>query len=180
MLRGDAAHAHSAVLALDEPGTTLRGGAAHAPTLDLHALARALHAAPRDATPLRRITADDVWGGFGLWLALHDPAFCHVRAHHPSAPDARIPNLAGTDGALYGLASTLGVAGDGELAVFAPRGARDVVVRRFGPDRGAVTRVQRAIADWDDAGRPGNTALRVTVDPAGAASVALGGWTGSA
>jgi hypothetical protein len=84
-----------------------------------------------------------------------------------------VPNLADADGAPYGLASTLGVAGDGELAVFAPRGAHDVVVRGFGPDRGAVARVQRALADWDDAGRPGNASLHVTIDPAGAVRVAL-------
>ena len=179
MLRGDAAHAHSAVLALGEPGTTLRVRAAHAAALDLPALTRALHTAPRDATPLRRITVDDAWGRFGLWLGLCDPWFCHVRAQGASAAAGRVPNLAGADGAVYGLASTLGVAGDGELAVFAPRGAHDVVVRRFGPDRGAVTRVQRAIADWDDARRPGNASLRVTVDPAGATRVALGPWTGS-
>ncbi|HYW52907.1 MAG TPA: methyltransferase domain-containing protein [Dongiaceae bacterium] len=174
MLRGGAAHAHSVALALGEPGTTLRVGEAHAAALDVHALTRALHAAPRDALPLRRITVDDVWAGFGLWLSLHDAGFCHVRVQRPSAARGHVPNIAGADGALYGLASTLGVAGDGELAVFAPRGAHDVVVRRFGPDRGAVTRVQRAIADWDDAGRPGNASLRITIDSAGTARIAFG------
>jgi hypothetical protein len=50
----------------------------------------------------------------------------------------------------------------------------DVVVRRFGEDRGAVTRVQRAIAGWDDAARPGNGSLHVTVDPAGTTHATFG------
>jgi protein-L-isoaspartate(D-aspartate) O-methyltransferase len=180
MLRGDAAYARTVARALGEPGITLRVSAVHAPELDVPALARALRAAPFDAAPLRRITADDVWGGFGLWLGLREPAFCQIHVQSASAAAGRVPNLAGDNGALYGLASTVGIAGDGELAVFAPRGAHDLVVRRFGPDRGAVTRVQRAIAEWDDACRPGNGSLRVTVDAAGAARVALGPWTGAA
>jgi hypothetical protein len=58
--------------------------------------------------------------------------------------------------------------------VFAPRGAHDVVVRRFGDDGGAVERVQHAVAGWDDARRPGNASLRVAVDAAGTAHVAFG------
>ncbi len=174
MLRGDAAHAASVTLALDEPGATLRVHAAHAPAVDVHALTRALHARPHDAAPVRRVTIDEAWNGFALWLGLNDPAFCRLSAQGRGAADGPVPNLAGGNGALHGLAATLGIAGDGEIAVFAPRGMVDVVVRRFGDDRGAVARVQRAIAGWDDAGRPGNGALHVTVDPAGTAHVAFG------
>jgi protein-L-isoaspartate(D-aspartate) O-methyltransferase len=174
MLRGDAAHAESVALALDELGTTLRVDRVQAATVDVRALTRALREKPRDAPPVRRITIDDVWVGFGLWLGLHDAGFCRLTAHGPGAESGPVPNLAVGSGANYGLASTLGIAGDGELAVFAPRGSNDVVVRRFGEDRGAVTRVQRAIAGWDDAGRPGNGSLHVTVDPAGTAHVEFG------
>ncbi|MDB5069319.1 MAG: fxlM [Candidatus Eremiobacteraeota bacterium] len=174
MLRGGATQAESVALALDEPGTTLRVQSAHAATVDVHALTRALHARPRDAAPVRRIMIDEVWGGFALWLGLHDPGFCRLTVQGPAAADGPVPNLAGGNGTQYGVASTLGVAGDGELAVFAPRGVLDVVVRCFGDDRGALARVQRAIAGWDDAGRPGNGSLRVTVDPAGTTHAAFG------
>jgi protein-L-isoaspartate(D-aspartate) O-methyltransferase len=174
MLRGDAAYAESIALALDDPGTTLRVRTAYAQTIDVHALTRALHGKPRDTPPVRRMTIDDVWSGFALWLGLNDPAFGRLTAHGPGAESGPVPNLAVGSGALYGLASTLGIAGDGELVVFAPRGMNDVVVRRFGEDRGAVARVQRAIAGWDDAGRPGNGSLHVTVDPAGTTHVAFG------
>jgi len=174
MLRGDAPHAESVALALDEPGMTLRVHRAHAATVDVHALTRALRAKPRDATPLRRITIDDVWDGFALWLGLHDRGFCRLTVQGPGAADGLVPNLAVGSGALYGLASTLGIAGDEEFAVFAPRGANDVLVRRFGDDHGATARVQRAIGGWDDAGRPGNGSLRVTIDDDGTAHVAFG------
>jgi protein-L-isoaspartate(D-aspartate) O-methyltransferase len=180
MLRGDTAPAESVALALGEPGTTLRVLTAHAPALDVPALTRALYAQPHDWPPARRITIDDVWDGFALWLGLHDAAFCRLTVQGPAAADGPVPNLAFGGGAFYGLASTLGLAGDGELAVFAPRGANDVVVRRFGDDRGAVARIPRAIAGWDDARRPGNASLHVTIDPAGTAHVAFGAHRGTA
>jgi protein-L-isoaspartate(D-aspartate) O-methyltransferase len=180
MVRGDAAHAESVALVLDEPGTTLRVLTARAHELDVRALARALYGTPRDAAPVRRITIDDVWDGFALWLGLHDDALCRLTVQGPAASNTPVPNLALGSGALYGLASTLGLADARELAVFAPRGANDVVVRGFGDDAGAVERVQRAIAGWDDAGRPGNASLHVTVDPAGTAHVAFGAHRGTA
>ncbi|HEY6236584.1 MAG TPA: methyltransferase domain-containing protein [Candidatus Elarobacter sp.] len=178
MLRGDAAHAESVALMLDEPGLTLRVLTAHAHDVDVHALTRALYGAPHDTAPVRRITIDDVWNGFSLWLGLHDDALCRLTVQGPGAAGSPVPNLAVGSGALYGLASTLGLADDGELAVFAPRDGYDVLVRRFGEDRGAVARVQRAIAGWDDVGRPGNASLHVTIDPAGTSHVAFAhrGW----
>ena len=180
MLRGDAAHAETVALALDEPGMTLRVLTAHAPEVDVHALTRALYDQPRDAVPVRRVTIDDVWSGFALWLGLHDAAMCRLTVQGPGAADTPVPNLAVGSAALYGLAATLGLADRAAFAVFAPRGANDVVVRRFGDGDDTVARVQRAIAGWDDAGRPGNASLHVTVDPAGTAHVAFGAHRGTA
>ena len=174
MLRGDAAHAETVALVLNEPGTTLRVHTAYAPAVDVQALTRALRSKPRDEPPVRRITIDDVWGGFALWLGLSDAGFCRLTARGPGADETAVPNLAAGNGTPHAFASTVGIAGDGELAVFAPRGMHDVVVRRFGDDRGAVARVQRAIASWHDAARPGNDSLLVTVDVAGTTHVAFG------
>jgi protein-L-isoaspartate(D-aspartate) O-methyltransferase len=181
MLRGETAHAESIALALDEPGLTLRVLTEHARHVDVQALARALRGVPRDAAPVRRISVDDVWDGFALWLGLHDRAFCRITVQGPTAAHTPVPNLAAGSGALNGLAMTLGLADESELALFAPRGGHDVLVRRFGDDeRGTGARVQSAIAGWDDAGRPGNASLHVTVDPTGTAHVALGADGGTA
>jgi hypothetical protein len=40
--------------------------------------------------------------------------------------------------------------------------------------------MQRAIAGWGDAGRPGNATLRVTIDPSGTTHVAFGAPPGTA
>ncbi len=180
MLRGDAAYAESVSLMLDEPGMTLRVLTAHARSVDVHALARALRGKPHDFAPARRISIADVWDGFALWLGVHDDALCRLTVQGPAAAGSPVPNLAVGGGALYGLATTLGLAERDELAVFAPRGGYDVSVRRFGEDRGAVMRVQRAIVGWDDAHRPGNASLHVTIDPSGTTHVAFGSHRGTA
>jgi protein-L-isoaspartate(D-aspartate) O-methyltransferase len=179
MLRGSAAPAESVVLALDHPATTLRVLPEHAHAVDVHALTRALHGRPRDDAPVRRISVDEVWDGFALWLGLHDASFCRLTVQGPAAAGGPVPNLALGSGAHYGLASTLGLADGGELVVFAPRGAHDVVLRHFGDNRGAVERVQRALMGWDAAGRPGNASLHVTIDLSGTAHVAFGAHRGT-
>ena len=74
-----------------------------------------------------------------------------------------------------GGALTVGLATRDELVMFAPRGPHDVVLHRIGADRGAIARLQSAIAAWDDAGRPGAATLSVTVDPAGVTRAELRG-----
>ncbi|MDB5028131.1 MAG: methyltransferase, FxLD system [Candidatus Eremiobacteraeota bacterium] len=175
MLRGPRATSESVTIALGDPTLTLGVFAAHAAQIDPVAIAAALRTRPHDASPLRRIRIDDVWGGFWLWLALADDACCRVTAYGPTAGAGVVPNLVPGGGASYGTATTLGTCRDGELVIFAPRGGIDVVLRRFGPAAGGVERVQSAIASWDTAGRPGNAQLRVTVDAQGATAIAFHG-----
>ena len=40
-----------------------------------------------------------------------------------------------------------------------------VALRRFGAADDALARLQAQVAAWDDAGRPGNAALHITVIP---------------
>jgi protein-L-isoaspartate(D-aspartate) O-methyltransferase len=167
MLRGPSATADSAVIALGEPAITLRVLAEHATAIDAGAIAAALRAKSFDTAPVRRIRLEDLWDGFSLWLALRDDALCRLTAHGASAQLGVVPNLLPGGESLYGYATTLGICTDGELIVFAPRAAAEVILRRFGPSAGGVARMQSEIAAWDDAGRPGNARLRVTVDPAG-------------
>jgi protein-L-isoaspartate(D-aspartate) O-methyltransferase len=167
MLRGPSATADSRVLALGEPTITLRVLAAHAAAIDPHAIANALRAQARDTVPARRVRLDEVWNGFSLWLALRDDGFCRLTAHGPSIEQGIVPNLLPGGESLYGSATTFGLCSAGELVTFAPRGSYDVVLRAFGADAGGIARMQSAIAAWDDARRPGNAELRVTVDPDG-------------
>jgi protein-L-isoaspartate(D-aspartate) O-methyltransferase len=161
MLRGPSAGAGTAVLVLGEPGITLHVFAELAPDVDVPALAAAVRAPPYDAWPARRIRLEDVWTGLSLWLALGEERFCRLTAHGPSVQRGIVPNV--SPGADSGFVTTFGICGTHDVTVFAPRGSFEVILRRFGPHEGSLLRMQSALAAWDDAGRPGNAALRVTV-----------------
>jgi hypothetical protein len=98
---------------------------------------------------------------------VHDDGFCRLTAHGASAQYGLVPNAWPGSDAAYGFVATAGLCDARELVVFAPRGSFDVLLRRFGPQTGTLPRMQAHLAAWDDAGRPGNAELRVTVDPAG-------------
>lgn len=173
MLRGPSASADTVALVLGDPGITLHVFAEDAPRVDADALTVALRAPPYDAWPARRIRLEDVWNGLSMWLALHDDAFCRLTAQGPSIQRALVPNVSPGADSAYGFVVTFGICGDAEMTVFAPRGSFDVLLRRFGPHAGTLLRMQSQIAAWDDAGRPGNAALRLTVDATGTTHAAL-------
>jgi protein-L-isoaspartate(D-aspartate) O-methyltransferase len=163
MLRGPSATSDSVSVALGDPVLTLRVFADRAASVDPPALLAALRAPAGDEPPARRLRLEDVWNGFSLWLAMHDDAFCRLTAQGPSAHANLVPNLSPGADSLYGFATTFGLHERGELVAFAPRGGFDLVVRRFGAELGLVARMQSSIAAWDDAGRPGNAQLRITI-----------------
>ena len=167
MLRGPSATADSVIIALGDPAITLRVLAKHAQAVDADAVAAALREKSFDTAPARRTHLEDLWDGLSLWLALHDDALSRLTAHGASVQLGVVPNLLPGGESLYGYATTLGICTGGELVVFAPRGAYDVMLRHFGPSAGGLARMQSLIAGWDDADRPGNKRLRITVDPAG-------------
>jgi protein-L-isoaspartate(D-aspartate) O-methyltransferase len=173
MLRGPSATEDTVTLTLGDPTITLRVLAEHAHGVDTAAVARALHGRPHDALPARRLRLEDLWDGVALWLALHDDALCRLTAHGASAQLGIVPNLLPGGESLYGYVTTIGTCTGAELAVFAPRGGYDVVLRRFGTNAGGTERLQSAVTAWDDAGRPGNAHLRVTVDPDGTAHAVI-------
>ncbi len=140
--------------------------------IDANALARAMRGRSHDTAPVRRVSADELWNGFAFWLAQREASFCRLTVQGPVASDARVPNLMPGGFSLYGCASTFGLCERDELVVFALQGT-NVVLRRFGPDRGGLGRLQRALEAWHDAGRPGNSALRITVELDGTTRVTL-------
>jgi protein-L-isoaspartate(D-aspartate) O-methyltransferase len=174
MLRGPSASADTELLVLGDPGITLRVFAEHAPQLDPNALAAALRAPPYDAWPPRHIRLEDVWSGLSMWLALEDDGFCRLTAQGPAVQFGIVPSVSPGAGSDSGFAATLGLCGAADLTVFAPRGSFDVLLRRFGPHAGTLVRLQSQLAAWDDARRPGNAALHITVDANGTTHARLG------
>ncbi|HEY0614796.1 MAG TPA: methyltransferase domain-containing protein [Candidatus Elarobacter sp.] len=173
MLRGPSAESDSAVITLGDPTVALRVLAGRASPIDSDAITAALRRRPYDASPARRISAEEIWTGFSMWLALHDDGICRLTAHGPSAQAGAIPSLSPGAESLYGFTTTFGLCDGAEIVVFAARGPRDVLVRRFGTPAGALARLQAHIEAWDAAGRPGNTELGVRIDPDGTTRAAF-------
>jgi protein-L-isoaspartate(D-aspartate) O-methyltransferase len=161
-LRGPSVQSEGSELALDDAATVVlrvRDGA----VLDERALRRAFADGPLPVAPARPLTMDTIWQGFALWLVLHEERCCRLTAFDDVAA-SRVPAVIPDAGAPRGQSSTLGVAFGRELAVLASGGS-GTIVARYGPDDGALARLQAQLVAWDDAGRPGNDALRITVVP---------------
>ena len=163
MLRGPSASEESRTIVLGDPNVSLRVLTENI-TVDADAIAEALRSRGREIAPIRRLTLLDVWDGFALWLALNDDAFCRVTAQGALAESGRVPSLLPGGDTPNGVSATLGICQGDELVVLAPRGAHDVLLRAFGPDRGLTQRLQNAIARWEGAGRPSNAMFHITVD----------------
>ena len=166
MLRGPSASRATRTIALGDPAIALRVLAEHASAVDADVLARELLARGRDALPVRRLGLEDAWNGFSLWLALTDDASCRLTASGPRTGDGTVPNLLPGGESLYGTSATFGIACERELVVLARAGGQ-AVFRSFGAPAGGLARLQNALAAWDDAGRPGNAQLRITISPNG-------------
>ena len=173
MLRGPSATQFSRTIALGDPATTLHVLALNAAAIDVEAIVRALRTRPHDTHPVRHLDVRDAWEGFMLWLAVHDDALCRASSQGANATGGYIPNLVPGGAIPHGVASTFGLGSGGELVLLAARGPGDVMLRRFGSGAGLTERLQSALAAWADAGRPGNAALRIVVDPEGAARITV-------
>lgn len=173
MLRGPSATQHSRTIALGDPATTLHVLVPNADAVDVDAIVRALRGRTHDTHPVRHLDVRDAWEGFTLWLALHDDAFCRVSAQGSSESARHVPNLVPGGATSFGVASTFGLGYAGELVLLAARGPGDVMLRRFGSGAGLTERLQSTVAGWDNAGRPGNAALRIAIDPEGAARITV-------
>ncbi len=118
----------------------------------------------------------DVWDGFGLWLALHDPLAIRLFVGDERDPGDDDPSGRGIGpaAAMFPVGTGfvgLALVGPGPgLALAGPLGGRrwprPAGVHAFGVD-GAVPaqRMLTALAAWDAAGRPGAGALQLLVAP---------------
>lgn len=124
---------------------------------------------PERPTPTR-LSVVDLWDGFGLWLAVHEPDACRLLV---SASSERYRSLcplpAGPDG------GTMALVGDDGLAVLVPlrpgsadpsSGRFPVAVRPCGPRGEALAdELAARLREWVDAGKPGAVDLRIRVHP---------------
>ncbi len=100
---------------------------------------------------------EDVWDGFGFWLALTDPGAVRVL---PTGPPDR------TLGPASALVSPPGAAQPG-LAVVVPAGSA-VAVQPFGPaGEPLAVRLLAALDAWTAAGSPGSSSWQISVGSAG-------------
>jgi protein-L-isoaspartate(D-aspartate) O-methyltransferase len=161
LLRGPSAQRDENALALGDARLTLR--VRDHRTVDAPAIARALEQPAEELALARPLSAETLWSGFALWLAVREEHFARLTAMDDTVAE-RVPNLIPDAGAPGSRTSTLGVALGRELAIIAPT-PHGLVVRRIGPDDGAAGRLQSQLIAWHDAGRPGNGPLHLTVIP---------------
>jgi protein-L-isoaspartate(D-aspartate) O-methyltransferase len=122
-----------------------------------------------------RLSVVDLWDGFGLWLAVHEPQACRLLVNASSERYRWLSVLpAGPDG------GTMALVGEDGLAVLVPHGD-PTSSRRFpvavcpcGPNGAAAADLLAArLREWVDAGRPGAVDLRLRVHPGAAPSTEL-------
>ncbi|HXV94858.1 MAG TPA: hypothetical protein VD813_16255, partial [Pseudonocardia sp.] len=119
------------------------------------------------SAPLR-LGAADVWDGFGLWLALHEPATCRLMTDREQDDAVGLLRV-GVSRATVALASR-GQDPPGLAAIVASGtdgpGPWTVAARAFGPAGPELAgRVLAALESWNGAGRPTAAELRIEVVP---------------
>lgn len=118
-----------------------------------------------------RVTAQDVWGGLGLWLALHEPHIAQLSATGPALERELVPPLiafpghAVTSALIVGRALAALVRLDcGEARTF------ELGARPFGPGGQALAhRLVEHVRAWDAHGRPSTGGLHISAYPRGTA-----------
>ena len=164
-LRGQGAGAAAQVLGFSElPGlfVHVRNGR----TADTSAL----HAALQQPGPERptgvQIRQADLWGGLGLWLAVHEPDAGRLVAQGSALEAGLVPPLLGSPAMI----ATVVLVGGRSMAALAGRastGSFPLSVRAYGPDGARLAEQLAAVVRaWGDAGRPSTGTLRIRAYPA--------------
>lgn len=120
------------------------------------------------------ITASELFGGLGLWLALHDHDVAELFAVGVAAGRNLVPAVV----THAGVASTMVLIGRGSLAALVRRPGEagtavfEAAVRTYGPggDQRLAWRLAGHVREWDACGRPSASGLRIRACPATRAS----------
>ncbi|MGE3285665.1 MAG: methyltransferase domain-containing protein [Pseudonocardia sp.] len=157
------------------PGTpwTVRPADPATSPVDPAAVAAAL-ATPMGASGGVRLTANDLWDGFGLFLALTEAGACRLLRTVPGRGGGGLRG-AGFAPLAPGLGSPALLRPDG-LAVVSARPARPAAVLAYGPGGPELaSRLLAALGAWTAVGRPDVARLMLAVHPGGDGPATLPG-----
>lgn len=134
--------------------------------LDTDALYRALTEPGDDVRSDVRVTAPDIWGGLGLWLALNEPHVAGLSAIGAAVDRELVPPLI----AFPGHAATRVLLGTHGLAALVrlddEAGSFELGARPFGPaGEQLARRMVEHVRAWDGHGRPSTAGLSVSAYP---------------
>ncbi len=123
------------------------------------------------------VTRGEIWGGVALWLALHEPDLCSLRAEGDLADRGLVPclfNFGGTWKSCF----TKGVLQAANLCLLTPPPSTvpaleqlgntspfELFVRDLGADDALARTLIEHIATWDAADRPADEGLRIRAYP---------------
>lgn len=163
-LRGQGAGAADRVLGFPE----LAGLFVHVRN-DRTADTSALYAALQQPGPERpagvQVRQADLWGGLGLWLAVHEPDAGRLVAHGSALEAGLVPPLLGSP-AMIATVVIVGARSMAALAGRASTGSFPLFVRAYGPDGVRLAeRLAAVVRAWEDAGRPSSGTLRIRAYP---------------
>lgn len=149
--------------------------------VDTAGLYAALQQPGQDRATGVRVRQQDLWGGLGLWLAVHEPDVGRLVALGSAAEAPLVAPLL----ASAAVAATTVLVGKRSLAVLVGPADPDdraspvgfpLAVRPFGPEGSLLARrLTTLVRGWDEAGRPSTSSLRIRAYPAsqeGAATAA--------
>ncbi len=131
----------------------------------------------RDLSTDLNVEPREIWGGLGLWLALHAPGYCAFGTQGEMTDRGIIPLLLGYTGQ-ENTSLTNGLLEERGLAL--PMRPPDAIppfeklmepvpftlwVRGYGPDETVADHLLKQARAWDAAGRPASNGLRIRAYP---------------
>jgi protein-L-isoaspartate(D-aspartate) O-methyltransferase len=151
-----------------EPGLIL--GLYQVRTIDAEGVYAALLSPGVDTPVALHAQVEEIWRGFGLWLATREPSACTLGAVGDGAARDVVSGVFGTAAPFE---HTFGLLEGTTLCLLARPAdatapADGWAVRRFGPDEWLTPRLLGQLADWDVAGRPSTAGLRMRAYSPGA------------
>ncbi len=104
-------------------------------------------------------TEEEIFDGLGLWLAVREPRCCAV------SESGTAEVLAGAPLRAMESVATIGILGDDGVALLS-RDGTELTVHGYGNDA-VADELATHVRDWESAGRPGTSGLRIDAYPAG-------------
>jgi len=140
-------------------------------SVDAHVVAQWLQEEQEDVATSVHLTTQELFGGLGFWLALHEPRFCSLTAQRAAIKYGIVPNLFPSL-ANIPTCTTLGILGEDALSVLAytidttaanlSKEKLQLVVRTFGNATHVAQTLVSLIQNWDAAGRPNERNLHIS------------------